>query len=171
MPTVPHRIRFDLSRRKHEGTRPAPLTFRDLIHATTRRNGCHVFFEDRCAVFLDGMIVMMLDQQPICALASFPVVSHPDQHKASMQALTFERELEVALSSEPPAATCYPPAPSTRDPGAAAILSFRDRALEIAVVERMVFHLDGKALVMRIKRRTLRHRPGPEDPSSSSRRS
>ena len=45
----------------------------------------------------------------------------------------------------------------------AAILAFRDRPFEIAVVERMIFHLDGEPLVMRIERRAADHRPGFED--------
>src|SRR5690606_9623951 len=42
---------------------------------------------------------------------------------------------------------------------AAAVLTFRNRALEVAVVERMVLHCNGKALVLRIQRRALRHGP------------
>jgi hypothetical protein len=47
--------------------------------------------------------------------------------------------------------------------GAAAILAFGNSALEVAVVERMVFHLDGKTLVGGIERWALRDCPGLED--------
>ena len=42
---------------------------------------------------------------------------------------------------------------------AATILVFRDGALEIAVVQRMILDLDGEALDAGIERRPLGHRP------------
>src|ERR1700733_10536615 len=45
----------------------------------------------------------------------------------------------------------------------AAILSFGNGSLEIAILERMVFDLDCEALVVRIKRRPLRDRPRLEN--------
>src|SRR6185295_8725506 len=47
--------------------------------------------------------------------------------------------------------------------GPAAVLALRDRALEIAVVERMVLDLDGQPLVARIERGPARHRPRAQD--------
>src|SRR5256885_16184572 len=47
--------------------------------------------------------------------------------------------------------------------GPAAILALGNGAFEVAVVERMVLDLDRQPLVMRIERRTARHRPGFED--------
>src|SRR5690606_23523005 len=46
--------------------------------------------------------------------------------------------------------------------GAAAVLALGDGALEVAVIERMVFHFDGEALVGRRERGASRHRPGLE---------
>src|SRR5258708_18874100 len=46
---------------------------------------------------------------------------------------------------------------------ATSILPFGDRSLEVAIRERVIFDLHGQALVMRIERRALGHRPGFED--------
>jgi hypothetical protein len=43
------------------------------------------------------------------------------------------------------------------------VLAFRDRALEVAVVERMVLDLDRQALVVRVERWTPGDRPRLED--------
>ena len=48
--------------------------------------------------------------------------------------------------------------------GAAAVLALGDRALEVAIIQRMVFDFHGQALVMRIERRALGHGPGFEYP-------
>src|SRR5262249_21219149 len=45
---------------------------------------------------------------------------------------------------------------------AAAVLAFGDRALEISVVQRVVFYFDRQALVRGIQGRTSGHRPGFE---------
>ncbi len=108
----------------------------------------------------------MLDQQPVRALAPFPVVGHPDQHEAALQALALERKLEIALRQSllrGLLAFRLPVAAVPKHDRAATILALRDRPFEIAVVERMIFHLDGEALVMRIERGAAGHRPGFED--------
>src|SRR6266404_2627679 len=43
-----------------------------------------------------------------------------------------------------------------------AVLFFRDHALEVAVVQRMILDVDGEPLVRRIEARSLRHRPAFE---------
>ena len=46
---------------------------------------------------------------------------------------------------------------------AAAVLAGRDDALEIAVIERMIFDLRGEPLVLRVKARPLRDCPALQD--------
>ena len=46
--------------------------------------------------------------------------------------------------------------------GAAAILALGDGAFEVAVIERVIFGLDGKPLVAGVERGALGHRPGLE---------
>jgi hypothetical protein len=81
-----------------------------------------------------------------------------------MQPLAVQRELQVAgfdsrlwRTFRRPVATV----PKLNRP--AAILSFRNRAFEVAVVERVIFNFDRQALVVRVERRTSRHRPRFED--------
>src|SRR4051812_26364849 len=47
--------------------------------------------------------------------------------------------------------------------GAAAVLAFGDRPLEIAILDRMIFHLNGKPLVRRLIARTFGDGPALED--------
>src|SRR5690606_31532975 len=48
--------------------------------------------------------------------------------------------------------------------GAAAVLTLGDRALEVAVVERMVLHLDREPLVLGVARGSARYGPRLEHP-------
>ena len=108
----------------------------------------------------------MLDHQPVRALAAESIAAHPHEHPASAQPFAVERELEFAFRElrlggfiafwRP-----VPAIPQLHRP--AAVLAFRNRAFEVAVVERVVLHLDRQALVCRIERRTARYRPGLED--------
>ena len=69
----------------------------DLFHGPTGGDRGRILLQDRGAVFLDGMIVMILDQQPIGPLSAVAVVAHPDQDEATVQPFALERELEVSL--------------------------------------------------------------------------
>lgn len=70
----------------------------DKVSGRSLRQGCLKRGKIRCAVLVDGMIVMMLDQHPIGPLAAVAVAAHANQDEAAVQALAFERELEVTLS-------------------------------------------------------------------------
>ncbi|MHC2538449.1 hypothetical protein ACVJMY_008018 [Bradyrhizobium diazoefficiens] len=104
----------------------------------------------------------MLDQQPVGALAAIAIVAHADQHPASVQLFAVQRELQVALPKTTLGIIGLPGAAVPQHDRAAAILAFRDRSFEIAIVERMVLDLDRQPLVVRIERGALRHRPGLE---------
>src|SRR5262249_41944886 len=110
-----------------------------------------------------GELVTMLDQKPVGALSAIAIATHPNQYPASVQLLAIKREFEVALGKTALRVIAVPIAAVPQLHGATAILAFRNGALEVAVVERMVLHLDREPLVMRIERRTARHRPGLED--------
>jgi hypothetical protein len=108
----------------------------------------------------------MLNQEPVVAFSAQPVVLHAHQHPATPQLLTRCRELELALAQGRIHILCFlghPEAPIPQHYGAAAIFPLGDRAFEVAVVERMVLHLDRQSLVARIKRGSLGHSPGLED--------
>ena len=77
-----------------------------------------------------------------------------------------QRELEIALGQRllrRLVAFRLPVAAIPQHDRAAAILAFGNGPFEIAIVERMIFHLDGEALVMRVERRAAGHGPGFED--------
>ena len=108
----------------------------------------------------------MLDQQPVRSRVASAVVLDPHQHPTTLEPLTREHELEIAgrervLRSLRALRRPQPAIPHLH--GAAAVLALRNRAFEVAVVERMIFHLDGQAFVRRIHRRPLGHRPRLED--------
>ncbi len=94
---VPDRIRLDIPILHHERSWLAALARGDLIHAAGGGDRCRIFFENSRAVFLDGMVVVMFDQQPVGPLAAITVVAHPDQDEAAMQPLALQDELEISL--------------------------------------------------------------------------
>ncbi len=133
----------------------------DLRHGAAGGDG-PVVRKQRVGIALPGMLVAVLDQQPVHPLAG-PAL-HADQHPAAMQVLAVQGELQVAgcqalLGRH---ALRRPGAAVPELDGAAAILAFRDGALEVAVVQRVVLHLDRQPLVMRVQRRAARDRPGLE---------
>ena len=94
-----------------------------------------------------------------------PIVLHAHQNPAAVQPLALQRELEFAVRERllgVRAALRLPIAAVPQLNRSAAILALRDRALEVAIVERMVLDLDREALIVRIERGTPRHRPGLE---------
>jgi hypothetical protein len=72
-------------------------------------------------------------------------------------------ELQIALLETAFGIFGFPSAAVPQHDRAAAVLALRNRALEITIVERVVFDLDGQPLVVRIERGPFRHRPGLED--------
>ena len=165
MLAIPDGICLDIAARHDERLRLAALAGGDLIHRAPGCDGGHVLIEDCRAVLSHRMVVMVLDQQPIGALATVAVVTHPNEHEASVQPLAVQHELEVALLHRlfrRLAALRLPVAPIPEHDRAATILALRDRAFEITIVERVVLDLDREPLVARIERRPLGYRPGFE---------
>src|SRR6266852_3609329 len=108
----------------------------------------------------------MLDQQPVGALTAGAVSLHPDQDPTSMQLLAVEPELQgaffesffrrlVALGGPVSAV------PDHNRP--AAVLAFGNGALEIAILQRVIFYLDREALFFGVERGSAGHCPRFED--------
>ena len=114
-----------------------------------------------------GVGVVVLDQQPVVSLAALAVLFHPYKDETAAQPLTLQHDLEIAL---PQALARI--GPGLRRPvatvpqhyRAAAVLSLRDRAFEVAIVERVVLDLHRQTANLRVQRRALGHRPGLEHP-------
>ena len=113
-----------------------------------------------------GKLVAVLNQEPVCAFAPFPIVGHADQDKSTMQSLALQRELEVAFRQRllgGPRSIGLPIAAVPQHDRAAAILTLRDRPFEVAIIKRMILALDRKPLVMGVERRPFGHSPGFEN--------
>jgi hypothetical protein len=98
----------------------------------------------------------------LVALAATTIVFHPHQHPTSMQVLAVELEFQVAgleRSLRRLVAFGHPVSAAPKLNRPAAVLPLGNRALEVAVLERVIFHFDGETLFARIERRAARHRP------------
>src|ERR1700732_2638929 len=103
----------------------------------------------------------MLDQQPF--LFSWLPAANFDQYKTSGQLATVQNKLQFAtidLLGGREIAFHFEGALVPEDHLASAIISLRYFALKLCVLERMIFGLNGQALIYRIHRWTLRHGPG-----------
>ena len=94
---VPYRIGLHLAALEHEGFWLAAPARRDGLHGAAGRYGGVILLQDRSTVHLNGEFVPVLNQEPVCALAAFPVVGHSNQDEAAMQPIAFEGELKIAL--------------------------------------------------------------------------
>ena len=104
-------------------------------------------------------VVALLDQQPgLLPLAGAAVHAH--QRPAAAELLAVQPELQLAGAiAGARIADRFPGAVVPHDHRAAAVLAFRDLAFEAAVVERMVLHVHGHALVGRVEARPLGNGP------------
>jgi hypothetical protein len=96
----------------------------------------------------------MFDQEPIGRLLAFSL-AHPGQNPAAVKLLTLQSEVQLAFSICALGVVAVPVATIPNHAGATAILSLRNGTFKVAVIQRMVFDLDRKPLVMRIKGRAL----------------
>ena len=145
-------------RPQHERLRRTSLALGDLLHRASRCRR-RILVEDRVLFPFTRIIVAVLDQKPVEALAAGAVVFHPHQHPFAVQLLAFQREFEVAFLEALLGIVREPVAAIPDHHSAAAILAFRDRAFKVAIVERVILDFDREALVLRIERRTARHGP------------
>lgn len=87
----------------------------------------------------------MFDQEPVGSFFAI-TASHPNEHKAAVQARTIERELEVAFRQRllrGLIAFRLPVSAIPKHDRAPAVLTFRDRSFEVPVVQRVIFDLNG----------------------------
>ena len=159
---MPDRVGLALAvLRHHERLWRLALALCDLLHRAPRGDRA-ILRENVVVLALLRIFVAVLDQEPVGALAAIAVMAHPHQHPAAMQLVAMQVEFQVALLEAALGIFRIPSAAVPQLHRAAAILVLRDRAFEIAVVERMVLDFDRKPLVMRVKRRSSRDGPGLE---------
>src|SRR6202044_3203061 len=103
--------------------------------------GSVILIKDCRAAGSHGEVVAVLDQEPVCALAAFPIVGHADQDKPAMQTLALEGKLEIALRQRllgGAGSVRLPIAAVPQHDRAAAILTLGYRPFEVAIIERMI---------------------------------
>src|ERR1700736_4862941 len=98
----------------------------------------------------------MFDEEPVRSLAAaaIAVIFHPHENPAAVQTLTVQSEFEFACFQSLLGRLVTFRNPVAAIPelhGAAAVFAFGNRALEVAVVERMILHLNREPLVCGIQ--------------------
>jgi hypothetical protein len=103
------------------------------------------------------VVVVLVEQQPLLLVAA-----SPDEHEPAPQLLAVQVEVQVAGIDGREGILALgerPGAPVPHDHVPTAVLTVRDHALEVEVAERVVLHVHGHALHVRIEGGSLRHRP------------
>src|SRR5437868_6510011 len=114
----------------------------------------------------DGRVVVLVEEQP--RLLAIAVGLRPHEHEAALQLLALEVEVEFPVGDRPPRIVALgrlPRPPVPHDHVAGAVAAFGDHALEVEVVERMVFDMDGQPPGPGVERRALGHGPAGQDPA------
>src|SRR5262252_7692145 len=136
----------------------------DLIEGAPRAHALGSGIHDAGAVARARRFVPLLDEEPAPPLVVAALAS-PDPHEcpSAVELLALEGELEIALAvALVRIAHGFPCAAVPHHHGATAVLALRDGSLEAAVLERMILHLHGEALVGGIEARPLGHGPALE---------
>src|SRR6185437_1816988 len=116
------------------------LAFRDLLDRPPRRYRA-VLLEDVVFLAFARVFVAMLDQEPVGTVAAVAIMTHPHQHPTAVQLLAIKIEFQVAFLEAGLGIFRIPITAIPELHRAAAILPLRDRAFEVAVIERVVFRL------------------------------
>ena len=152
------RVRQRAAHRARRGRRFGPL-FRGGLLGWAERD---LRFQRERVDARPLVFVVALDEEPgILPLALAPL--QPDQMEAALEPLTVQHELQIALAHAGVRIADRRPAAAV--PGldrAGAVLTFRDRALEVGVIERMVLDMRREPPVGGIERGSLAHRPAPQ---------
>ena len=107
---------------------------------------------------------MLLNKQPIWLGGIRRPPPHADQHPVPLQLCSVKREFQIAfLQPFLNVPMRLPCAAIPKHHRAAAVLSLRNDSFKVSVLQRMVFHLHGEALVSRKVTRPLGHSPALED--------
>src|SRR5262249_53893817 len=97
----------------------------------------------------------LLDQEPVLASAILLTRLHAHEHEVAIEPVAVQPEFEIALGQPPVRVADRLPGAAVPDHHrAAAIFTFGDDALELAVFERMVLGHPREALLRRVKART-----------------
>jgi hypothetical protein len=136
---------------------------RNLLEGAARLHGERHLLEDVRLIFGPRRLVVGLEQEP-SFLTLARALAHAHEVPASSQLLAVQAEPEVALlETSVRILLRLPTAPVPQQHRPAAVLAFRDSALEGPVIEGMVLGVHGQALFARDQARPLGDRPALED--------
>jgi hypothetical protein len=114
----------------------------------------------------DGIVVVLVQQQPLLLVAA-AVAAAADQHQAAAELGAVHVRMQLAARhrrGRVVGLVGLPGADVPDDDVAAAVLTGRDHALEVEILDRVVLDVDGHPAGLGIERRALRHRPADQDP-------
>lgn len=163
---IPDRISLNIAALDHERLGLSALAGGNLLHGTAGGNRGVILLQDRFTIVFDRERIVVFDQQPICPLAAVAIIAHAHQHEAAVQALALQGELEVAFCQRLLRALIsfrFPIAPIPEHDRAAAVLTFRNGAFEVAIVQRVILDLDCQPLVVRVEGWAFGDSPGFKD--------
>ncbi len=141
----------------------------EFLDAPPRFRAFRAFGED-VGAFPRGRVAF-LEQEPV-SLRLARLGLEAGQHEAAVQFLAGQPELEGSGGQRAvDVVHRRPDAGVPDDHRSGAVGPLGDDALEVDILDGMVFRLDGEALVVRVERGSLRHGPALEDPVCSRRRS
>ena len=160
-PVYPWPLSSSWSREQHccaAGKHPG-----DFLERSPRLGTPRKLFEDVVIGERLRPTIAVLDEQPVgTRLGSSAAIgtAGADQDPTSLQLGPFEGELDLSGPIVGLGLTQRLPGPSVPDHHrSASVFSGRNQSLEVAIVERMVFDLDGQPLLRRVEAWSLRNRP------------
>src|SRR5580704_17528215 len=140
--------------------------FGQFFDRQSRQNGARVRFEN---IFGGCVLIALLDQQPVLFVLRPGTGAHPRAHERE-RTVEFEAvQLDVDFSLANRIGRIarridnFVDTAIPHDDGTRAVVAGRNHALEVAVLERMVFDGDCKMLVGRIHRGAFRNGPRAQD--------
>ena len=131
-----------------------------ILHVVQREAGQHRIVRGRLAALAP---VALLDEQPLLAVRRGVLALEPNQRPTPHQLVAAQLEQQLAaLEALVERLQLGVLAAIPHDDVAGAVVAVWNAALELGIGEGMVFHLHGEALVVRIGRGPLGHRPGAQ---------
>ncbi len=142
----------------------AALAFSDLGNRAAADRRQRLVLENVRIIRAARFLVLRFDQKPWLLFFPGPAV-HAHEMPSPMQLLALQGESEMTFLVARVRVTLRVPAATIPNhDGAAAIFPLRDGSLEGVVFDRMIFHVDGEALLVRNETRAAGDRPALHHP-------